>query len=58
MAAVVAVVVAVLLRFLDLPKLMLSVLMVVLMAVVCFRSVHGLVLTMALMLASMLNSGV
>lgn len=58
MAAVVAVVVAVLLWFLDLPKLMLSVLMVVLMAVVCFRSVHGLVLTMALMLASMLNSGV
>lgn len=54
----VAVVVAVLLWFLDLPKLMLSVLMVVLMAVVCFRSVHGLVLTMALMLASMLNSGV
>jgi hypothetical protein len=58
MAAVVAVVMAVLFWLLNLPMVMLvlSMLMVMVMAVVCFRSVHSLLLSMALMLASMINS--
>jgi hypothetical protein len=58
MAAVVAVVMAVLFWLLNLPMvtLVLSMLMVMVMAVVCFRSVHSLLLSMALMLASTINS--
>jgi hypothetical protein len=58
MAAVVAVVMAVLFWLLNLPMVMLVLSMLMVMAVVCFRSVHSLLLSMALMLASMLNSRV